>query len=55
MVPSIMASHPGLEAAKQPQTITPKESSSENGAQLKENKTRGFSYCLVGKYAAKNC
>ncbi len=28
----------------------PKESSPENGAQLEENKTRGISYCMEGKY-----
>ncbi len=38
----------------------PKESSPENGAQLEENKTRGISYGLAGKYpilqkSIKNC
>ncbi len=31
-------------------TRAPKESSPENGAQLEENKTRGISYCMAGKY-----
>ncbi len=41
-------------------TLASKESSPENGAQLEENKTRGISYCLAGKYPIlqkiiKNC
>ncbi len=39
---------------------TPSYSSPENGAQLEENKTRGISYGLAGKYlflqkSIKNC
>ncbi len=38
----------------------PKESSTENGGQQEENKTRGIWYCLAGKYhilqkSIKNC